>query len=41
MFSKVYGEAPGNTTLTVEYVVGRGLEDNVHANTVNQISKVE
>ena len=41
MFAKVYGEAPGNTTLSVEYVVGRGLDDNVHANTISQISKVE
>ena len=41
MFSKVYGEAPGNTTLTVEYVVGKGLEDNVPSNTINQISTIE
>ena len=36
LFSKAYGEAPANTTLTVTYRVGGGLESNVNANTITQ-----
>jgi len=31
LYTKTYGVAPSNTTLTVEYLVGNGLEDNVPA----------
>ena len=31
LYTKTYGVAPSNTTLTVEYVVGNGVKDNVPA----------
>ena len=36
MFSKAYGVAPANTTLTVKYLKGGGITANVPANTVTQ-----
>lgn len=32
LYTKTYGIAPSNTTLTVRYTVGNGVEDNVPAN---------
>jgi hypothetical protein len=40
LYSKTYGLAPSNTTLTVRYVVGGGIESNVQANTITTISSV-
>ena len=40
LFTKAYGEAPANTTLTVTYIVGGGLEANVNANTITEIETV-
>ena len=37
LFTKTYGQAPANTTLTITYVVGGGLESNVQSNTINEI----
>ena len=37
LYTKAYGEAPNNTTLTVTYVVGGGLKSNVSSNTITQI----
>ena len=37
LYTRAYGQAPANTTLTVTYVVGGGLESNV---TSNQITKI-
>ena len=34
LYSKAYGAAPSNTTLTIRYLVGGGVEANVPANTV-------
>ena len=34
LFTKTYGLAPSNTTLTVKYVVGGGVEANAPANTI-------
>jgi hypothetical protein len=31
LYTKTYGVAPSNTTLTVEYLVGNGIKDNVPA----------
>jgi hypothetical protein len=31
LYTKTYGVAPSNTTLTVEYTVGNGIQDNVPA----------
>jgi hypothetical protein len=39
--SKAFGQAPSNTTLTVRYVVGGGVESNVNANAIKNISSVE
>jgi len=37
LFTKTYGQAPANTTLTITYIVGGGLESNVQSNTINEI----
>ena len=37
MFTRAYGEAPANTTLTVEYLIGGGLKSNVPARTINKV----
>jgi hypothetical protein len=37
LFTKTYGTAPSNTTLTVRYSVANGLSDNVSANTITKI----
>ena len=39
--SDSYGSAPSNTTLTVNYYVGGGVESNVASNTLNQISNID
>ena len=40
LFSKSYGIAPSNTTLTVRYIVGGGVDSNVPAITVNIVEQV-
>jgi len=40
LFTKAYGEAPSNTTLTIRYLVGGGLSANVKANVINRIGDV-
>ena len=37
LYTKTYGEAPANTTLTVTYLVGGGLKSNVNSNTITQV----
>ncbi len=37
LFTKTYGQAPSNTTLTVTYIVGGGLESNVQSNTIKEV----
>jgi hypothetical protein len=39
--SKAFGQAPSNTTLTIRYVVGGGVESNVNANAIKNVSSVE
>ncbi len=34
LYTQTYGEAPSNTTLTVNYLVGGGIASNVPANTI-------
>ncbi len=34
LYTRAYGETPSNTTLTITYVVGGGLEANVNSNTI-------
>ena len=40
LYTKAYGEAPSNTTLTVTYMVGGGRNANTNANTINRIGNV-
>jgi len=40
LYTRAYGQAPANTTLTVTYTVGGGFADNVEANTLTSISFV-
>lgn len=40
LYTKTYGKAPGNTTLTVRYTVGGGVSNNVGANELSQISSI-
>jgi len=40
LFTKTYGSAPNNTVLTVRYSVCNGLEGNVKANTIDEVSEV-
>ena len=37
LYTKAYGEAPANTTLTVKYLVGGGLKSNVNSNTITKV----
>lgn len=39
--SKAFGQAPANTTLTIRYVTGGGIESNVNANSIKNVSFVE
>ena len=40
LFTKAYGQAPSNTTLTVTYITGGGLDSNVNSNTITQTGQV-
>ncbi len=40
LYTKAYGEAPANTTLTVTYMVGGGLKANAPSNTINRVGNV-
>jgi len=40
LYTKAYGEAPSNTTITVEYTVGEGVKDNVAAGDITAIDNV-
>ena len=40
LYTKAYGQAPANTTLTVTYIVGGGLESNVQSNTITEIDTI-
>jgi hypothetical protein len=39
--TKSYGTSPSNTTITVKYLVGGGVESNVAKNTITRITNVE
>jgi len=41
LYTRTYGQAPANTTLTVTYTVGNGISDNVPSNTINKIDIIE
>ena len=38
--TKAYGQVPANTTLTVKYIVGGGINANVNANTITQVNSI-
>lgn len=38
--NKTYGDAPYNTTLTVTYLYGGGVENNVGSNTIRRIQDI-
>jgi len=40
LYSDAYGQAPGNTTLTIKYTVGGGITSNVLAGSIQTISEV-
>jgi len=40
MFTRAYGQAPANTVLTVRYLVGGGINSNVKAGTITDVSNV-
>lgn len=37
LYTRVYGLAPSNTTLTVNYLVGNGVQDNVESDSLTEI----
>ena len=39
--SKSYGQAPGNTTLTIRYLVGGGVSSNVSKGDIKRITSIE
>jgi hypothetical protein len=41
LYTRTYGQAPANTTLTVTYTVGGGLADNITSNTLTKILRVD
>ncbi len=38
--SNSYGYSPSNTTLTIQYIVGGGIESNVNSETINSVTSV-
>ena len=40
MYTKAYGEAPSNVTLTITYIIGDGLQANVAANQLTKIQAI-
>ena len=40
MYTKAYGEAPYNTTITVEYTIGNGIKDNVATGDITDIDNI-
>jgi len=40
LFTKSYGEVPSNTTLTVRYLVGGGINSNANANIINRTGTI-
>jgi hypothetical protein len=41
LYTRTYGQAPANTTLTVTYTIGNGLTDNVVSNQLKTIKSIE
>jgi len=41
LYTRTYGQAPANTTLTITYTIGNGIVDNVPANVLTSIDFIE
>ncbi len=41
MHTQTYGQAPGNTTMTVKYTYGGGMEDNVPSQTITKVDMLK
>jgi len=41
LYTRTYGQAPANTTLTVTYTIGNGILDNVPAGVLSIINKIQ
>ena len=41
LYTRTYGQAPANTTLTITYTIGNGVSDNVSANVLTEIDFIE
>jgi len=41
LFTRAYGQAPSDTTLTVTYTIGNGVSDNVESDTLTDIEFIE
>jgi hypothetical protein len=41
LYTRTYGQAPSNTTLTITYTIGNGIVDNVPANVLTLVNFVE
>ena len=39
--NKSYGQAPANTTLTINYLYGGGIKNNVASNTLQNIQQIQ
>ena len=40
LFTKAYGEVPSNTTLTIKYLTGGGINTNANANVINRVGSL-
>tara|TARA_R110000782_G_scaffold183769_2_gene274053 strand:+ start:421 stop:2301 length:1881 start_codon:yes stop_codon:yes gene_type:complete len=41
LFTRAYGQAPANTTLTIKYTIGNGISDNVSSDVLTEIDFIE
>ena len=41
LYTRTYGQAPANTTLTVTYAIANGISDNVIANVLTVLDRIE
>lgn len=41
LYTRTYGQAPSNTTLTITYTIGNGVSDNVAAGVLTDINNVQ
>jgi hypothetical protein len=41
LYTRTYGQAPSNTTLTITYTIGNGVADNVPSNTLTSVLYTE